>query len=240
MNHIKPGFFVQIPNELLVYTVLGYSKDPDIRVTPTTLGVYLALYQHRHTSGGYMKDKACVSLMRLAIELGASKNTVAKHISILENVGLITVTRLRSGNIYSFNAPLSIEEFIDKYPDEYQIYKEKLDKLYNIKNERDTEEWSIYIKFRDNKTCQVCGETKNLKAHHLDGYNWAIDRQLDPNNGITVCLDCHKAFHSLYGYGDNTAEQFVEWINENGKLEQGKQLAYQLYKKLRSELDEPH
>lgn len=133
MSHIKPGFFVQIPNELLVYTVLGYSKDPDIRVTPTTLGVYLALYQHRHTSGGYMKDKACVSLMRLAIELGASKNTVAKHISILENVGLITVTRLRSGNIYSFNAPLSIEEFIDKYPDEYQIYKEKLDKLYNIK-----------------------------------------------------------------------------------------------------------
>lgn len=66
---------------------------------------------------------------------------------------------------------------------------------------------------RDNYTCQCCGITNcQLKAHHLDGFNWCEEKRTDPNNGITLCEICHKNFHAIYGKGDNTKEQFEEWI----------------------------
>ena len=48
--------------------------------------------------------------------------------------------------------------------------------------------------------------------HHLDGYNWCIEKRTDETNGITLCENCHKNFHSIYGFGGNTKEQFEEWI----------------------------
>ena len=42
----------------------------------------------------------------------------------------------------------------------------------------------------------------------------------DESNGITLCKNCHKNFHSIYGFGNNTKEQFEEWIgNAIGELE---------------------
>lgn len=68
---------------------------------------------------------------------------------------------------------------------------------------------------RDNYTCQYCGDDKggNLNAHHLDGYNWCIEGRTDTNNGITLCENCHKEYHKIYGRGDNTKNQFEEWIS---------------------------
>ena len=66
---------------------------------------------------------------------------------------------------------------------------------------------------RDNYTCRCCGkDTHNNVSHHLDGYNWCIEKRLDVDNGVTLCESCHKEFHSIYGYGNNTKEQFEEWI----------------------------
>lgn len=81
---------------------------------------------------------------------------------------------------------------------------------------RDTQEnkdWSISVKFKDKFTCVMCGDRRggNLVSHHLDGYDWCIERRLDPENGVTLCTDCHKDFHLTYGYGGNTREQFEEW-----------------------------
>src|SRR5690606_40306416 len=73
--------------------------------------------------------------------------------------------------------------------------------------------WRMAIYRRDHFTCQVCGQKHdNLNAHHLDGYNWAIDSRYDIDNGITLCIICHRSFHSKYGFGNNTKEQFHEWI----------------------------
>ena len=69
---------------------------------------------------------------------------------------------------------------------------------------------------RDNYTCQRCGDNKggNLVAHHLNGYDTFKEQRTEVNNGVTLCNVCHKEFHSLYGYGNNTKEQYEEWISK--------------------------
>lgn len=81
----------------------------------------------------------------------------------------------------------------------------------------ESKKWTSDIYKRDNYTCQCCGKRGHkLNAHHLDGYNWCVEKRIDINNGITLCEDCHKEFHKMYGYGDNTKEQFEEWVlNKN-------------------------
>ena len=77
------------------------------------------------------------------------------------------------------------------------------------------------VLIRDNYTCQCCGQYKdNIEVHHLDGYDWCKDKRTDETNGITLCKNCHKNFHSIYGYGNNTKEQYEEWIGKTiDKLE---------------------
>lgn len=66
---------------------------------------------------------------------------------------------------------------------------------------------------RDNNTCQCCGLHGNkMQVHHLNGYNWDIEHRLDVKNGITLCKKCHENFHVVYGRGNNTKEQFEEWL----------------------------
>lgn len=81
---------------------------------------------------------------------------------------------------------------------------------------RDYQEYSNFIKRvlkRDNYTCQCCGMTDcRLVVHHLNGYDWCVDGRTKDSNGISLCDNCHKSFHSHYGYGSNTKEQFEEWL----------------------------
>lgn len=69
---------------------------------------------------------------------------------------------------------------------------------------------------RDNYTCRCCGNKKggNLVVHHLDGWNWAINKRYHLRNVITLCEDCHKDYHSEYGYGDNIRIEFNKWMKE--------------------------
>lgn len=75
--------------------------------------------------------------------------------------------------------------------------------------------WVKGVKIKANKTCDCCGfhtdDFGELCSHHLDGYNWCKEHRLDPTNGVCLCESCHKEFHYIYGYGDNTKEQYIKF-----------------------------
>lgn len=74
-------------------------------------------------------------------------------------------------------------------------------------------DWRNSVYQKDNYTCQRCGQRGNkLNAHHLNGYNWCIEERFIIDNGITLCEDCHKEFHHVYGSKNNTKEQYNSWI----------------------------
>lgn len=85
--------------------------------------------------------------------------------------------------------------------------------------QRNTKERNEFVKrvmARDNYTCQCCNKPLNHDGvvHHLDGWDNFKEQRYDDTNGITLCETCHKNFHSKYGYGGNTKEQFEEWIGQ--------------------------
>jgi 5-methylcytosine-specific restriction endonuclease McrA len=71
--------------------------------------------------------------------------------------------------------------------------------------------WVGYVKERDNYKCTVCGSNEEIVAHHLNSYDMFEEGRTDPENGLTLCRKCHLNFHSEYGFGSNTKQQFDEW-----------------------------
>lgn len=90
--------------------------------------------------------------------------------------------------------------------------EERLYNRYQLYN-NNMKIWRNKIYKRDNYICQCCGNTKSgiFNAHHLNSWNWCKDKRFDVDNGITLCEDCHKEFHHIYGYGNNTKEQYEEF-----------------------------
>jgi 5-methylcytosine-specific restriction endonuclease McrA len=70
--------------------------------------------------------------------------------------------------------------------------------------------WKRIVKDRDNHTCQVCGN-RGTHAHHLDSFREHPESRTDPCNGVTLCADCHKRFHTIYGRSKTTRVQFDEF-----------------------------
>lgn len=85
-------------------------------------------------------------------------------------------------------------------------------------NKRSSQEYKDFIKgvmARDNYKCVITGKTSKeteLEVHHLDGFDWCVERRNDITNAITIAKDLHKAFHAKYGRGGNTRQQFEEWV----------------------------
>lgn len=95
--------------------------------------------------------------------------------------------------------------------------------IKNSRSERSSIEyryWRTNIFQRDKYTCQCC-KAKNHKglnksitlvAHHI--FNWKDypDLRYSVDNGITLCEECHKNFHIMYGKKNNNQTQLNEFI----------------------------
>ena len=68
---------------------------------------------------------------------------------------------------------------------------------------------------RDYYMCQITGikgNSKILVVHHLNSFDNDKENRLNQDNAILIHKDIHKLFHSIYGYGNNTKEQFEEFL----------------------------
>jgi hypothetical protein len=61
-------------------------------------------------------------------------------------------------------------------------------------------EWRLSVWKRDKFTCKNCGITSNelkkvkskVVAHHIKSYTRYPELRYDVNNGLTLCIECHK------------------------------------------------
>lgn len=67
------------------------------------------------------------------------------------------------------------------------------------RNEPGKNRWRKNVLQRDNYTCQKCGSNKNLQAHHINNWKHFKEQRTDTNNGITLCQNCHKQIHHIFG-----------------------------------------
>jgi hypothetical protein len=72
---------------------------------------------------------------------------------------------------------------------------------------KDLEKWKFKVLVRDDWSCQKCGSKEKSQAHHIRSFKSYVEGRLDPNNGVTLCKDCHDLYHSLYK-NEETVENF--------------------------------
>jgi hypothetical protein len=78
--------------------------------------------------------------------------------------------------------------------------------------------WSSSVKLNRGCACVICGRTIKLTAHHIASWDIHPDLRFDVSNGACVCWPCHERFHSEFGYGRNTREQWDIYVNGNKHL----------------------
>ncbi len=67
---------------------------------------------------------------------------------------------------------------------------------YRIRRRKEYTDWRKSVFERDNYVCQQCGiRGKYLNAHHKKSFKNYPELRYDLNNGITLCLECHKLEH---------------------------------------------
>ncbi|MCK5612838.1 HNH endonuclease [Candidatus Pacearchaeota archaeon] len=75
----------------------------------------------------------------------------------------------------------------------------KRQKYYESQNFRNTPEyrkWRKYVYERDKYCCQDCNVVGGeLNAHHIKKYKDHPDERLSVDNGITLCIECHRKRH---------------------------------------------
>jgi len=90
----------------------------------------------------------------------------------------------------------------------------------NNKNRRNNNDadWAKSVHARDSYICQKCGcNNTTVNAHHIESYDVNEDLRTSINNGSTLCEECHRKFHSIYGNGNNTREQFAKFMEDDSK-----------------------
>lgn len=62
---------------------------------------------------------------------------------------------------------------------------------------REYRKWRVHVIRRD-KVCVACGSHKRRQAHHLEDGSHNPDLRFLVDNGVTLCYECHMAFHTMY------------------------------------------
>lgn len=69
---------------------------------------------------------------------------------------------------------------------------------------------------RDGFKCKRCGYDKGkiLNAHHIEAHCQNRAERHNPDNGVTLCVPCHRGFHRKYGNQDFGRPELEQWISK--------------------------
>jgi 5-methylcytosine-specific restriction endonuclease McrA len=82
---------------------------------------------------------------------------------------------------------------------------------------RENKSWRLEVYERDNYTCQCCGKRgTKLNAHHVFNFADNPDVRTSADNGVTLCINCHKDFHKQYGVRNTDDKQLSEFLSSRG------------------------
>lgn len=96
---------------------------------------------------------------------------------------------------------------------------------------------------RRDKKCQLCGEEHHLAAHHIEDGSNHPEGRTDIKNGITLCSECHEAFHCSFKSSYREKCTMKDWLNflELVALFRGKYLTPYVREMMNTELNlEPY
>ena len=80
-------------------------------------------------------------------------------------------------------------------------------------------DWKNAVRKRCNYTCVITREkfTKTSETkyvcHHLNSFNSYEHLRYLPENGVFLKREIHWQFHKLYGFGNNTEDQFADFCS---------------------------
>ncbi|MFC5795181.1 hypothetical protein ACFPUW_15790 [Thalassorhabdus alkalitolerans] len=85
--------------------------------------------------------------------------------------------------------------------------------LENLESRNDAlyKRWYRLVK-KTRVNCAICQNRPIEVAHHLYGFDEYENVRFIPENGVALCCECHNDFHGRYSFGNNTLEQFKEYI----------------------------
>ena len=119
--------------------------------------------------------------------------------------------QLRSGKTKSCGCYQ--REVVKKMMTNHLLTEEEREEQKERRNDPRLMEWKIEVFKKDGRACLVCGYNgRDLVAHHKESWNSNKDKRFEITNGATSCRKCHKEFHSIWGYGDNTEVEWNEFL----------------------------
>jgi len=65
------------------------------------------------------------------------------------------------------------------------------------RDSREYRVWRVAVIRRDG-VCQVCGARKKRQAHHMNSGKYFPEDRYDVDNGVVLCADCHRQFHTNF------------------------------------------
>lgn len=96
-------------------------------------------------------------------------------------------------------------------------YNSKLtdeDRKNNGRHSSEYKKWRDKVFHNFEYKCDCCGvKGGELNAHHLNSWNTHVEERYNVGNGVLLCVKCHIKFHSIYGFGFNTKEQYYNFKN---------------------------
>lgn len=103
--------------------------------------------------------------------------------------------------------------------------KENIKKVSNVLKGRKSFKYQSWRRkvFRLAKyKCFYCGSGGNLHAHHIKEWHFFPRLRFDVNNGMAVCVDCHKRLHPFMEKYENEQRNKEAVKDSPAKVQVGK------------------